>query len=211
MPTKTYAQLLSLIQALCGVAFASIELGRIKALVNRRAFTAYRSTNFWPRFLIIGEERTTNTGLSGTTTAIPYIDVDSTKNDIDTFIKIYKSAPFQSRSAQEFDFYLDSNGANIIIGSLDQTSAFVTYKKTNSAQYGDSTGETTEIPLEWFQYLAHATYSDYLRAEGQQEKAQLADQEAELILNEELIRIDNQRTTGTVGTRISTNANYQLR
>jgi hypothetical protein len=200
-----------LIQALCGVTFANIELGRIRALVNRRAFSAYRSTNFWPRFLIIGEERTTNTGLSGTTTAIPYTDVGLVKSVIDTFIKIYKSAPFQSRSAQEFDFYLDSNGANLIIGSLDQTSAFVTYKKANSAQYGDAVGETTEIPLEWFQYLAHGTYADYLRAEGQQEKAQLADQEAALILSEELIRIDEQRTTGTVGTRISTNANYQLR
>ena len=45
----------------------------------------------------------------------------------------------------------------------------------------------------------------------EQEKAQLADQEAALVLNEELIRIDEQRTTGTVGTKISTNSNYQMR
>ena len=258
MPTKTYAQLLSLIQALCGVTFATIELGRVKALLNRRAFTAYRASNFWPRFLTVGEERSL---FSGTTTAstsivsgerykiesvgdsdftsigaesntvgtvfvataagsgtgtvnaylgyIPY--TESLKNDIDTFVRVHKDKPYQSRSAQEFDYYVDGNGVILISGSLNPSSAFVTYKKTNSAQYGDSTGETTEIPLEWFQYLAHATYSDYLRAEGQQEKAQLVDQEAELILNEELLRIDNQRTSNMIGTKISTNSNYQMR
>jgi hypothetical protein len=257
MPTRTYAQLLSLIQALCGVTFATIELGRIKALLNRRAFTAYRASNFWPRFLTVGEERSlfgnvltsvvtgdryiinyidgevdfteigaesnavgvvfisTATGDLGGSTVKDYLGyipyVESGKNDIDTFVRIHKDRPYQSRSAQEFDFYVSGLGATLISGTLNPSSVFVTYKKTNSAQYGDSAGETTEIPLEWFQYLAHATYADYLRAEGQQEKAQLADQEAELILNEELMRIDNQRTSGTVGTRFSTNANYQLR
>ena len=211
MPTRTYAQLLSLIQALCGVTFATIELGRIKALINRRAFTAYRATNFWSRFLIVGEER----AVDNETKDVPLVwfgdRFGSGLDTIDTFIKIHKTAPFQSRSAQEFDFYVGPFGAQLIAGSLNPTSVFVTYKQANSAQYGDSTGETTEIPLEWFQYLAHATYADYLRAEGQQEKAQLADQEAELILNEELFRIDNQRTSNMVGTKISTNSNYQMR
>jgi hypothetical protein len=214
MPTRTYAQLLSLIQALCGVTFATIELGRIKALINRRAFTAYRATNFWPRFLTIGEERHTVSNNAGAVTSVPFIatsDDDSGTSTIDTFIRIHKDRPYMSRSAQEFDFYTNFLGANLISGSLNPVTVFVTYKVTNSAQYGDSTGETTEIPLEWFQYLAHATYADYLRAEGQQEKAQLADQEAELILNEELLRIDNQRTSNMVGTKISTNSNYQMR
>jgi len=57
MQTKTYTELFALIQALCGVVFASIETPRIKALINRRALRAYRATNYWPRFLKIGEER----------------------------------------------------------------------------------------------------------------------------------------------------------
>ena len=57
MQTKTYAELFALIQALCGVVFASIETPRIKALINRRALRAYRSSNYWTRFLKIGEER----------------------------------------------------------------------------------------------------------------------------------------------------------
>ena len=210
MQTRTYAQLLSLIQALCGVTFATIELGRIKALINRRADAAYRATSFWPRFLYTGIPWPTSTGSQVSQVVASFTNGAADEN-VDTFIRIHKDEPFQSRSAQEFDFFVDQAGAHLICGSLNPTSVFVTYKRVNLAQYGDSAGETTEIPLEWFQYLAHGTYADYLRAEGQQEKAQLADQEAELILNDELLRIDNQRTTGTLGTKISTNANYQLR
>lgn len=208
MPTKTYAQLFALIQALCGVTFTSIELNRIKALINRRAFYAYRASNFWPRFLVIGEERTINNDL----VSVPVVPYEDTNLDtIDTFMRIHKTAPYQSRSAQEFDYYVGPFGAQLIAGSLNPETVFVTYKRENTNQYGDSSGETNVIPLEWFQYLAHGTYADYLRSEGQQEKAVGADQEAELLLNEELIRIDNQHTTGVVGTKISTNSNYQMR
>jgi hypothetical protein len=78
------------------------------------------------------------------------------------------------------------------------TSAFVTYKKQLTDTYGDSGGETTAIPAEWYQYIAHGTYADYLRAEGQQEKAVIADQEADMLLQEEMIRIDEQHTLQTI-------------
>jgi len=71
--------------------------------------------------------------------------------------------------------------------------------------------DATSVPAEWFQYLAHGTYADYLRAEGQQEKAALADQEAEALLMDELIRLDENHTSGFVSNRIRTNANMQLR
>lgn len=203
MPAKTYEQLLSLIQSLCGVTFASIELGRINAFVNRRASFAYRATNFWPRFLVVAKEILTVNGV------IPYVDFDH--DPIDTFIKIHKTLPYYSSSAQEYDYMVGPSGATLIAGSSNPTSAFVTYKIQNSSQYGTSSGETSEIPLEWFQYLGHAVYSDYLRSEGQQEKSQLADVEAQMILEEELMRIDNQRTPNMIGTRISTNSNFQMR
>ena len=49
MTTKPYSDLLSVVKALCGVEFATIELGRINAFVNRRAKRAYRASNNWPR------------------------------------------------------------------------------------------------------------------------------------------------------------------
>jgi len=80
MQTRTYAELLSLIQSLSGVVFATLELGRIKALINRRALRAYRSTNYWPRFLKIGEERVV------TSNVVPY--TESGKSPIDTYLRI---------------------------------------------------------------------------------------------------------------------------
>jgi hypothetical protein len=257
MQTRTYADLFALIQALCGVVFASIETGRIKALINRRAQRAYRSSNYWTRFLKIGEERylssdpiaataivadsgyfiatvgdtdftaigssantvgeyfvATGAG-TGTGTARPalgYVPYSETgKNSVDTFLRFFKQAPYIASSVQEFDFTVTAEGATLVAGDLNPSTAFLTYKAQFADTYGDGAGETSSVPAEWFQYLAHGTYADYLRAEGQQEKAALADQEAEALLTEELIRLDENHTSGFVSNRIRTNANMQLR
>lgn len=203
MQTKTYAELFALIQALCGVVFASIETPRIKALINRRALRAYRATNYWPRFLKIGEQRTVTSGV------VPF--TESGLDSIDTFLRVHKQAPYITASVQEYDIMVTASGATLVCGDLDPSEAFVTYKAQLTDTYGDGSGETTAIPAEWFQYLAHGTYADYLRAEGQQEKAALADQEAEGLLQDELIRIDEQHTLQLVANRVFTNANMQSR
>ena len=203
MQTKTYAELFALIQALCGVVFASIETPRIKALINRRALRAYRATNYWPRFLKIGEQRVVTSGV------VPF--TESGLDSIDTFLRVHKQAPYVTASVQEYDIMVTANGATLVCGDLDPSEAFVTYKAQLTDTYGDGSGETTAIPAEWFQYLAHGTYADYLRAEGQQEKAALADQEAEGLLQDELIRIDEQHTLQMVANRVFTNANMQMR
>ena len=208
MQTRTYADLFSLIQALCGVVFASIETGRIKALINRRAQRAYRSSNYWTRFLKIGEERVVTSGV------MPYTEAGL--SSVDTFLRIFKQAPYISSSVQEFDFTVTADGATLVAGDLDPSSAFLTYKAQFTDTYGPGlpdglSTDVTSVPAEWFQYLAHGTYADYLRAEGQQEKAALADQEAEALLTEELIRLDENHTSGFVSNRIRTNANMQLR
>ena len=212
MQTKTYTELFALIQALCGVVFASIETPRIKALINRRALRAYRSSNYWTRFLVIGQGRVV------TSSVIPYSE--SGLSPIDTFLRVYKQAPYIASSVQEYDIMVTSAGATLVCGDLNPTEAYVTYKAQLADTYGpgtsggDSSGLSTDtitVPAEWFQYLAHGTYSDYLRAEGQQEKAVIADQEAEMLLQDELIRLDENHTSGLVSNRIFTNANMQMR
>jgi hypothetical protein len=203
MQTRTYAELLSLIQALSGVVFATLELGRIKALINRRALRAFRSTNYWPRFLKIGEERAV------VDSVVPYTESD--KDPIDTYLRIHKQAPWLNKSVQEYDIMVTAQGATLVVGDLNPTEAYVTYKRQFTDTFGDAQGESTQIPAEWFQYMAHGTYADYLRAEGQQEKAVMADQEADMLLQEEMIRIDEQHTLQMVANRIFTNANMQMR
>jgi hypothetical protein len=203
MQTKTYAELFALIQALCGVVFASIETPRIKALINRRAMRAYRASNYWTRFLKIGEERVVSSSV------IPYSE--SGLSSIDTFLRVYKQAPYIASSVQEYDIMVTAGGATLVCGDLNPSEAYVTYKAQLSDTYGDGSGESTTIPAEWYQYMAHGTYADYLRAEGQQEKSVIADQEAELLLQDEMIRLDENHTSGLVSNRIFTNANMQMR
>ena len=205
MQTKNYTtDLLPLIKAICGVEFSAIELPRIRAMVNRRAKRAYRASNYWTRFLKIGEQRAVTNGLISFT--------EAGLGSIDTFLRVHKQNPYQTASVQEFDIMVTGAGAQLISGTLDPAYAWVTYKQQFADTYGDGTGGTTvSIPDEWFEYLAHGTYADFLRAEGQQDKASLADQEADLILQDELMRLDEQHTQTIVSQRIMTNANMQLR
>lgn len=198
MTTKPYSDLLDVIKALCGVEFAAIELGRINALVNRRAKRAYRASNNWPRFIVVGEARAVSSKL------IPY--TEGALPEIGTFLKIQAVAPFTTASPQDYQFYVDSNGAKLIT-STTPSSAYVTYKKILTDTYGDSTGLQSSVPAEWFDYIAHGVYADYLRGEGQQEKSLAADQEAALILEDELIQIDQQGLGLTFGSRFLMNVN----
>lgn len=200
MTTRTYTDLIAQIQGLCGVNFATIELARIVALMNRRAGRAYKASDWWTRYLHVGEERTVTSGVIATT--------ESGLSDIGVFLRIHRTQPFSSASAQEFDFWVDSAGANLIAGGLNPTSAFVTYKESWTPSISST---STDIPGEFFDYIAYGTYADFLRGEGQQEKALVADQEAQAILDEEMINPQHVQTMNMVATRISTNANNQLR
>jgi hypothetical protein len=196
MTTKTYTELLDQIKSLCGVEFATIELARINALVNRRAKRAYRASNNWPRFITVGQARAV------TAKNVPY--QEGVLDTIGTFLKVQAVAPYTTPSPQDYNFYVDSGGAKLIT-SANPSSVFVTYKKVLADTYGETTGMQSLIPSEWFDYMAHGVYSDYLRAEGQQEKSQLADSEASMILNDELVQIEQQGAGMTFGTRFLAN------
>jgi hypothetical protein len=197
MTTKTYTELLDMIKSLCGVEFATIELGRINALINRRAKRAYRASNNWPRFITVGESRTV------TSRNVPY--TQGALDTIGTFLKIQAVAPYTTASPQDYNFYVDSAGAKLIT-SATPAAAFVTYKKILSDTYGETTDLQSAVPAEWFDYIAHGVYSDYLRAEGQQEKSLAADQEAAMILEDELIQVDQQGAGMTFGSRFLANS-----
>jgi hypothetical protein len=201
MQVKSYQNdLLPLIRSLCGVEFAGIELPRIRALVNRRMKRAYRASNYWTRFLRIAEERNVVNGIVGFT--------QSGLDPVDTFLRIHMTYPYGSTPSPEYDFMVASTGAQLLAGNTSPDKAWVTYKSALSGVVGQS---TDIVPDEWFEYIAHGTYSDFLRAEGQQEKAALSDAEAFEILQDELIKLDEQVTNQIISNRVRTVANTQLR
>ena len=150
---------------------------------------------------------------------IPYAQTG--KNTIGSFNRIHRKKAFLNQSAIEYDFFVDFDGANILnITSTTDNSAFVTYKKqftpfsitvSDPVVVSDFTGSTVEVPAEFFAYLAHATYADFLRMDGQTDKAFAEENTASVSLALELEKIDIISNNNTVNKRFSTYVNRQSR
>lgn len=143
---------------------------------------------------------------------IPYAQTG--KNTIGEFIRVHRNRAFLNNSSLEYDFFVDGEGANILnISSTTDASAFITYKKvfTPFTTSSDFTTSTEEVPSEFFHYIAHAAYSDFLRMDGQHDKAQLEQQNAQQYLALELERVDVIMNQTTVNKRFSTHVNRQSR
>jgi hypothetical protein len=202
MQQKTYTELYALITALAGVgAFTPDEQVNILNFVNRRLFEAYQTSQMWPRYLVVGEQRTI-----GSNQTIPYSE--ATLGDIAEFIRIHRKQPFLRNSAMEFNFYVDSVGAHILnLSTSDSTSAFVTYKKTCPLL----TTASVDVPLEFFYFIAHAAYSDFLLMDGQNEKAKMEELYAKNYLMLELERVDVISNNNSINSKFSTYINQQSR
>ena len=102
---------------------------------------------------------------------------------------------------------MDFDGGNILnIANTSDGTAFVTYKK-ELPQY---TITSTDIPGEWFFFIAHGSYADFLRMEGQIEKALIEEETAQKYLALELEKIDNM-SNNNVFRRFSTHGTRQSR
>lgn len=137
------------------------------------------------------------------------------KNTIQDFIRIHRTQSFLNRSATEFNFYVDALGANILNNTANESTVYVTYKKPIQDQTTgliiSSLTSGTEIPTEFFNYTAHATYADFLRMDGQHDKAAFEEQKAELFLATELERIDIINNNNSLNHKFSTYVNTSSR
>jgi hypothetical protein len=143
---------------------------------------------------------------------IPY--AQTSKDNIGDFNRIHRKRAFQNNSSMEYDFFVDFNGANILnIANSTDNSAFVSYKKqftpyTITSGYYDS---SLEVPSEFFNYIAHAVYADFLRVQNRQEQALAEEQVAQTYLALELEKIDIRSNNNTINKRFSTYVNRQSR
>lgn len=136
------------------------------------------------------------------------------KNTIGDFNRIHRKRAFLNNSAVEYEFFVDSEGANILnIANSTDNSAFVSYKKqftpfTVTADYYSS---VVEVPAEFFNFIAHAVYADFLRVQNRQQEAIAEEQVAQTYLALELEKIDIRSNNNTVNKRFSTYVNTQSR
>jgi hypothetical protein len=138
------------------------------------------------------------------------------KETINDFIRIHDSQSFLNRSATEYDFYADSFGANVLNGKFTNNEAYVTYKKPILDDFGkviDSLTSTInqQIPNEFFNYTAHGVYADFLRMDGQHDKAAFEEQKADMFLATELERIDIINNNNSLNHKFSTYVNRSTR
>lgn len=107
-----------------------------------------------------------------------------------------------------------SYSALISGATINTPKVYVTYKNAMTQDYGDGTSganENTEVPLEWSEYIVRGTYADFLRNEGQTEKALVEDAEANKILSEQIERAETQQTHPALTFRVETHGSTQSR
>lgn len=136
-------------------------------------------------------------------------DVD----DISDFIRVHKTKSFLNKSAYEYDYYVDPIGAHLLnVSGNTNGLAYVTYKKkfTPFSVTENYYTDDTNVPEEFFNYIAHAAYSDFLRIQGRTELAQTEGALAEEYLNMELEKLNNINSLNAMR-RISTHVSRQSR
>ena len=204
MQIKSYSDLYKLVVALSGVGtFTPEEKVNIEQFVNRRAFEAYSASPSWPRYAVIGEERAISSA-----GVVPY--TEGSLSEIADFQRIYRTQPFDRNSALEYEFYVDSNGAHVLnLIANDSSKVFVNYQK--KLPTFTEASSVDEIPYEFFFFLAHAVYADFLRMDGQHNKALVEEGVANNYLALELEKIDIKSNNNTINKKFSTYVNRQAR
>ena len=133
---------------------------------------------------------------------------------IGEFNRIHRKKAFKNESAFEYEFFVNSDGANILnIADTNVNSAFVSYKQT-FAPFTVTSGyynSTVAVPGEFFNFIAHAVYADFLRVQNRQQEAIAEEQVARTYLNLELEKIDIKSNNNTINKRFSTYVNQQSR
>jgi hypothetical protein len=143
---------------------------------------------------------------------IPYAQTG--ENTIGDFNRIHRKKAFLNQSAIEYDFFVDLDGANILnIANSTDGSVFASYKKqfTPFTVTTDFYNSTVEVPGEFFNFIAHAVYADFLRVQNRQQEAIAEEQVAQTYLALELEKIDIRSNNNTVNKRFSTYVNRQSR
>jgi len=138
----------------------------------------------------------------------------NTTQRIGDFIRIHRTQPFLNESALEYNFYVAADGAHVMnVVSSTEGVYYVTYKApfVPFSVTSDYENSTVEVPLEFFHYLAHSVYADFLRMDGQTDKAFAEEQKAGTYMALELERIDTRSNNNSLNQRFSTYVNKQAR
>jgi hypothetical protein len=206
-PTATYDNLEERFKSIAGLAtLETTDAAFLRQSVNRRMRNAFERYP-WPDFTLVGESVSLVTADDNTIQT--YGTGVDLANDANVVFRIHKTDPTDTRYPEEYTFVSLTNASGypavkIVSPSvLDSVDVFVTYRKDldavisdggtyTSGFFGDESGDNPNIPYAFFEYCAFGAYADFLRGDGQTDKAQVEDQNAELLLRMEIDKVRNQ-------------------
>lgn len=226
----TFGELKALTFALIGREYTdtSASFTRLKSLWNYSAKKAYKATNYWERYLVVGDERTVSNQ-----NVVPR--TQSGSDTIDTFLRIFKEDPNVKRSVEykfiskgngalltgvagrlSSDLYEDPNNAGFYLqpdSSEDDSTVFVIFKKAFNPDFGNA-GDSEAIPSEFMPYMAHLTAYTWQRSVDQNSddaNFTLSLGLVNSILEDELAKIDDQGIFNSyIAKNIRTNYNQLI-
>lgn len=205
--TITYQNLEERFKSISGLPSLETTDGAfLRQAVNRRIRTAIERYP-WPDFTVIGESVALLTADDNTIQT--YGTGNDLANDSNVIFRIHKTDPTDTRYPEEYTYVSILNSAGypsvkiIEPTVLDSINVFVTYRKDltaviedagtyTSGSFGNESGDNPNIPYQFFEYCAFGAYADFLRGDGQTDKAQVEDQNSELILVSEIDKVRNQ-------------------
>ena len=216
-PKVTYQNLEERFKSIAGLsALETTDAAFLRQSVNRRMRNAFERYP-WPDFTVIGESvalvtSDDNTIQTQTGTVGGVEQPSDTIFDADVVFRIHKTDPTDTRYPEEYTFVSLLKPTNLcpavkIISPtvLNGVNVFVTYRKSlesvisdggnpnyTSGYFGDESGDNPNVPYAFFEYCAFGAYADFLRGDGQTDKAQVEDQNAELLLRMEIDKVRNQ-------------------
>jgi hypothetical protein len=103
------------------------------------------------------------------------------------------------------------SGGTLTVSISEIYSAFVTYKAALPTTYGDGDGEESDVPEEWFEYMAQGAYTDFLRSDDKApERVIIEETIASELLEQQLAKISRQNGAH-LQTRILSHGSMQNR
>lgn len=214
-PTETYTNLKERFKSIAGLqSLETTDEAFFRQSINRRFRTAYQRYP-WYEFTVVGESVTMAT--ADDNQIITYDNGVSEDKDLannaDTVFRIHKQDPTDTLYPEEYTYVSmlasspNPHAGNIAVKILhptilDGVNVFVTYRKDvedvvkdgsgTTGLFGNESGDNANIPFRFFEYMAFGAYADFLRGDGQTQKAQVEDQNAEMILRQEIDIVRNQ-------------------
>lgn len=106
--------------------------------------------------------------------------------------------------------YPDQNGIRVTDSSQDIV--YMAFKKSFNTTYGDGTsGTTSDVPSEWFEFMAYSAARSFMQSQRQSDSYQpIAISEVERVREQALLKINRQGIYKTIAQRFRTYYNQDV-